>query len=128
MARYPALSRLRQDRISRDSSRSEPAASATGFLSGIARKVRHEWEWRSARFLAGFVIFICSILLFVASIVFLLGALYSGIHWLTGSQIASLALMCIISLVSGIYFMAMALRKIGESVDFDNREAPEIID
>ena len=127
MARYPALSRLRQDRVSRESSRSEPA-SAAGFLSGITRKVRHEWEWRSARFLAGFVIFICSILLFVASIGFLLSALYSGIHWLTGSQIASFTLMCVISLLSGIYFMAMALRKIGESVDFDSREAPEIID
>lgn len=126
MARYPALSRLRRDRTAASSS-SEPAAAA-GFLTGISQKIKHEWDWRSARFLTGFVFFLCSILLFVASIVFLLGTLYAGVQWLTGSQIASLALMFGFSLFAGLYFMSRALRKMGESVDFDKREAPEITD
>lgn len=127
MARYPALSRLRKDRTAAVSSSSEPAAAA-GFLGAITGKIRHEWDWRSARFLAGFVFFLCSILLFIASIVFLLGTLYAGVQWLTGSQIASLALMFLFSLLAGLYFMSRALRKMGESVDFDNRETPEITD
>lgn len=126
MARYPALSRLRQDRSPGQSSRSD--ASPAGILSGIGQKVRHEWEWRSTRFLAGFVFFVCSVLLFIASIIFLLGTLYTGIHLLTGSQIASLFLMFVVSCLAGLYFMSRALRKIGESVDFDNKGAPEIRD
>jgi len=133
MARYPALSRLRQDRAPGQSGRSEasPAgilSGAEGILRGIGQRVRHEWEWRSTRFLAGFVFFICSVLLFIASIIFLLGTIYTGIHLLTGSQIASLGLMFIFSCLAGFYFMSRALRKIGESVDFDNKGAPEIID
>lgn len=129
--RYPALSRLRNERL-RSVSTPPQAPAEPGLLasivSGAAQKVRHEWEWRSARFLAGFVFFLCSVLLFLASLAFGLGTLYTGLQILTNSQIVSLALMFAVCAGLGFFFMGRGLRKMGESVDFDNRPAPEITD
>ena len=65
--------------------------------------------------------FLCPLLLFVISIVFLLGGLYATIKLFVG-QIAALFVMGLISLLSGTILLRRSLRNLDESVDFSKKE------